>query len=204
MNAIFVMGLTMGLAYLAPIGMQNLFVINSALNDSRKRALLTGLIVAAFDISLSMCCFYGIGTLMEQYGFLKLGILFFGSIIVIKIGIGLVKSKVTELNKSKESVPILKTISSACVVTWCNPQAILDGTVMLGAFHVTLMSSQTLSFMSGIVMASLLWFLGLILLISSVSSWFNPKVLTVVNRVCGMVIVLYGMNLMWSFFKVWQ
>ncbi len=47
----------MGLAYLAPIGMQNLFVINSALNDSRKRAFLTAIIVACFDISLSASCF---------------------------------------------------------------------------------------------------------------------------------------------------
>ena len=41
----FLQGLTMGLAYIAPIGMQNLFVINSALAHSRRRALLTALIV---------------------------------------------------------------------------------------------------------------------------------------------------------------
>lgn len=34
----------MGLAYVAPIGLQNLFVINSALIQSRHRALLTALI----------------------------------------------------------------------------------------------------------------------------------------------------------------
>lgn len=31
MLSVFIQGLTLGLAYLAPIGMQNLFVINSAL-----------------------------------------------------------------------------------------------------------------------------------------------------------------------------
>ena len=45
---IFLQGLTMGLAYVAPIGMQNLFVINSALTNKRKRALLTALIVIFF------------------------------------------------------------------------------------------------------------------------------------------------------------
>ena len=34
----------MGLAYVAPIGLQNLFVINSALTQSRHRAFLTALI----------------------------------------------------------------------------------------------------------------------------------------------------------------
>ena len=37
--------MTIGLAYVAPIGMQNLFVINSALTQPRRRALLTALIV---------------------------------------------------------------------------------------------------------------------------------------------------------------
>ena len=41
----YLQGLTIGLAYVAPIGMQNLFVINSALTQPRRRALLTALIV---------------------------------------------------------------------------------------------------------------------------------------------------------------
>ena len=63
---IFLQGLTMGLAYVAPIGMQNLFVINSALTNNRKRALLTALIVIFFDITLSLACFFGIGTIMQK------------------------------------------------------------------------------------------------------------------------------------------
>lgn len=50
-------GLTLGLAYVAPIGMQNLFVIDSALTKPRRRALLTALIVLFFDVSLSLSCF---------------------------------------------------------------------------------------------------------------------------------------------------
>ena len=42
----FFQGLTLGLAYVAPIGMQNLFVIDSALTKPRRRALLTALIVS--------------------------------------------------------------------------------------------------------------------------------------------------------------
>lgn len=57
----FFQGLTMGLAYVAPIGLQNLFVINSALTQSRHRAFLTALIVLFFDISLALARFFGIG-----------------------------------------------------------------------------------------------------------------------------------------------
>ena len=41
----FFQGLTLGLAYVAPIGMQNLFVIDSALTKPRRRALLTAVVV---------------------------------------------------------------------------------------------------------------------------------------------------------------
>ena len=62
----FLQGLTMGLAYVAPIGLQNLFVINSALTHSRHRALLTALIVIFFDVTLALACFFGIGAVMEH------------------------------------------------------------------------------------------------------------------------------------------
>lgn len=196
----------MGLAYLAPIGMQNLFVINSALNDSRKRAFLTAIIVACFDISLSASCFYGIGSIMEKYDFVKLAILLIGSIVVIKIGISLLKSRAENVKRESSSMPIGKTITSACVVTWFNPQAIIDGTMMLGAFHVTLLSSQALPFMSGIISASFLWFTGLIFVISLFSKIFrgnnSSKVMTAVNRVCGIVIIIYGFNLLKVFFTM--
>ena len=39
----FFQGLTMGLAYVAPIGMQNLFVIHSALSHSLRRAIVTAI-----------------------------------------------------------------------------------------------------------------------------------------------------------------
>ena len=64
----FFQGLTLGLAYVAPIGMQNLFVIDSALTKPRRRALLTALIVLFFDVSLSLSCFFGIGKLMQDRG----------------------------------------------------------------------------------------------------------------------------------------
>ena len=196
----------MGLAYLAPIGMQNLFVINSALNDSRKRAFLTAIIVACFDISLSVSCFYCIGSIMEKYDFVKLAILLIGSIVVIKIGISLLKSRAENVKRDKSSMPIGKTITSACVVTWFNPQAIIDGTMMLGAFHVTLLSSQALPFMSGIISASFLWFTGLIFIISIFSKIFrgnnSSKIMTAVNRVCGIVIIIYGLNLLKVFFTM--
>ena len=74
----YLQGLGIGLAYVAPIGMQNLFVINSALTQPRRKALLTALIVIFFDISLALACFFGIGALMSRFAWLQMVILLVG------------------------------------------------------------------------------------------------------------------------------
>lgn len=198
----FLEGLTMGLAYVAPIGLQNLFVINSALTHSRKRALITALIVIFFDVSLALACFFGVGAVMQRYEWLQMVILLVGSLIVMYIGIGLLRSKVEELKKAEADMSIRKTVSSACVVTWFNPQAVIDGTMMLGAFHVTLSASQSTPFISGVAVASCLWFTGLTLVISIFSSRFNANVLRMINRVCGVIIIFYGIKLFWKFISM--
>lgn len=199
---IFLQGLTMGLAYVAPIGMQNLFVINSALTNKRKRALLTALIVIFFDITLSLACFFGIGTIMQKFKWLQMVILCVGSLIVIYIGISLLRAKTQDLEKDQPTMSIKKTISSACVVTWFNPQAIIDGTMMLGAFHVTLAAGQKTPFITGVACASFSWFIGLTFLISLISSKFNAKVMRWINIVCGVIIIGYGIKLFVSFVQM--
>ena len=199
---IFLQGLTMGLAYVAPIGMQNLFVINSALTNKRKRALLTALIVIFFDITLSLACFFGIGTIMQKFKWLQMVILCVGSLIVIYIGISLLRAKTQDLEKDQPTMSIKKTISSACVVTWFNPQAIIDGTMMLGAFHVTLAAGQETPFITGVACASFSWFIGLTFLISLISSKFNAKVMRWINIVCGVIIIGYGLKLFVSFVQM--
>ncbi len=199
---IYLQGLTMGLAYVAPIGLQNLFVINTALTQKRSRVYLTALIVIFFDITLGLACFLGVGALMQALPWLQKVILGIGSLIVIWIGIGLLRSKASMEGGRDVNIHIWKVISSACVVTWFNPQAIIDGTMMLGAFRASLPAGSDVFFICGFASASVLWFLGISTVISLFSARFTNKVLNIINKVCGAVIIFYGGKLAWSFLKL--
>ena len=199
---IYLQGLTMGLAYVAPIGLQNLFVINTALTQRRSRVYLTALIVIFFDITLGLACFLGVGALMSALPWLQKVILGLGSLIVIWIGIGLLRSKASMEGGRDVNIPIWKVISSACVVTWFNPQAIIDGTMMLGAFRASLPVGTDAFFIGGFASASILWFLGISTVISLFSAKFNEKILNIINKVCGVVIIFYGCKLLLSFVKL--
>ena len=199
---IYLQGLTMGLAYVAPIGLQNLFVINSALTQKRSRVYLTALIVIFWDISLGLSCFLGAGALMEALPWLQKVILAVGSLIVIWIGIGLLRSKASLEGGRDVNVPVWKLITSAFVVTWLNPQAIIDGTMMLGAFRASIPAGTDVFFICGFASASVIWFLTLSTVVSLLGSKFNEKVLNIINKVCGAVIIFYGCKLAWSFIQL--
>ena len=193
----------MGLAYVAPIGLQNLIVINTALTQTRRRSFATAFIVIFFDVTLALACFFGIGAIMEKSQLIEMAVLLIGSLIVIWIGISLLRSKDDTLESSKDvNVPILKVISTACVVTWFNPQAIIDGTMMLGAFRATLPAAEGLKFISGVATASFCWFLGITTLLSIFRSRFSSRVLRIINIICGCIIIFYGLKLLYQFIQM--
>ena len=198
-------GFILGLAYVAPIGLQNLFVINTALTKKLKRALMTALVVIFFDVTLAFASFYGVGALMEKSKILQLAILLIGGLIVIYIGFGLIKDtlnkNVSMKGNTDVDIPSSKVITSACVVTWFNPQAIIDGSMMLGAFRASLPIQETTKFILGVTGASATWFLSITILISLFHNLFNDKVLRVINGICGVVIIIYGVKLLYNFIQ---
>jgi len=197
----FLQGLTIGLAYVAPIGLQNLFVINTALTQPKLRVYLTTFIVIFFDITLALACFFGIGALIEASQLFEIAVLLLGSIIVIWIGVGLLRAKNSIDTSTNVNVPILKVITTACVVTWFNPQALIDGSLMLGAFKATLPAGQDIHFILGVASASCAWFLGISTIISLFSAKITDKVLRIINVVCGIVIIFYGAKLGLNFIQ---
>ena len=192
----------MGLAYVAPIGMQNLFVINTALTQSKRRAIATALIVIFFDVTLSFACFFGVGTLMQLFPWSKTIILLVGSIIVIYMGYALLKQKADNNTQTEMYLPWKKVIISACIVSWCNPQAVLDGTMLLGAFRATLPADSSIFFLIGVVTASGIWFLSLTGVVSCLQNRFPERILRSINILCGFVMLFYGGKLFWQFMKM--
>ena len=176
---LFLQGFTIGLAYVAPIGLQNLFVINTALTQKKSRVYLTALIVTFFDVTLALACFFGIGAIMSAFEWLQMIVLGAGSLIVMWIGIGLLRAKDSMDTSTKVDIPILKVISSACVVTWFNPQAIIDGTMLLGAFRTTLPKEHVAEFILGVNLSSFVWFFGISTILALFSAKFNDKVLRI-------------------------
>ncbi len=196
MLSVYLQGLSLGLAYVAPIGMQNIFVIHSAMRQRLRRTLATALIVIFWDVSLGLACFLSVGALMAAVPWLQRLLLGVGGLLVLCIGAGLVRAKPVVSDGEAVERPLWKMAGTAFVVTWLNPQALIDGTLMLGAFRACLPVGGEPYFITGFACASCLWFLGLALVVHVLGSKLDPRALTWLNRLCGAVILLYGVKLL--------
>lgn len=196
---VFLQGLLFGFVYIAPIGMQNLFVVSTAIEQPLKRAIRVALIVILFDTSLSLACFYGVGKILQNTPWLELTVLLVGSLLVFYIGWSLLKQKEAAMDTMDTNFSYKTAIITAFSVAWLNPQALIDGSVLLAAFRVSLPTNLTHFFMMGVIIASIIWFIGLTGVISKFKHLMQPRVLLWINRVCGAVIILYGVKLLATF-----
>lgn len=195
MGEVLLQGFLVGLAYVAPIGMQNAYVINSAAKFTKAKSVQVALITIFFDISLALACFFGIGLLLGQFEFLKQAILGIGSVAVCYIGFTLLRSQSEGIGESDLKTSMMATIAMCFTVTWFNPQAIIDGTMLVSGFKAVLTPIQSYWFITGVALASVTWFMSLALLVNRFRHLMTAKVLTNINRVCGCVIIYFGIRI---------
>ena len=183
----FLQGLLVGLATFAPIGMQNLFIINTALVQPLPRILLTITIIGLFDMTLSTAAFYGIGALLEAWPVFILIILIAGGLLVAYLGYKTFKTT-PSLKKVDTNIPIKNILLMALLVTWGNPQAVIDASMMLGAFRANIPAESIYHFFFGFL-AGTMYVLAKKIKISH---------LVWINRVCGTVLIIYGIKLVYD------
>lgn len=202
MTQYLVQGLLLGLAYVAPIGMQNLYVINTAVTMNRVKAYQVAFITIFFDISLALACFFGMGLLMDKFQILKGAILLIGGATVIYIGITLIRSKPEVSQRVDVNKSLTQIIGICFAVTWLNPQALIDGSLLLGGFRASLPPEGAKMFIVGVCLASFGWFTGLATITSIFKDMLSLKVLKVINFICGSIIIYYGFKLLYNFINM--
>lgn len=198
----FIQGFTLGLAYVAPIGMQNIYVINTAIGKNKLRAYQVALITIFFDISLALACFFGMGAIMERSKLLKGIILLVGALAIIYIGYGLLRSEPNLDREVDINKTLMQVIGTCFMVTWINPQALIDGSLLLGGFRASLPANTSAIFILGVCAASFTWFIGLTTVVSTFRKSFNVKIIKGINMICGAIIIYYGLKLGYNFIKM--
>jgi L-lysine exporter family protein LysE/ArgO len=200
---IFTEGVLSGLAYVVPIGPQNIFLISAALLLPLHKSLFISLLVLIADTSLAIICFFGLGGFLVQSFALRIALSLIGALVIFFIGYRLIfiNNKHEINDEALANKDFLFYAKGAFIVTFANPQAIIDGALIYGALRSTYDQSSLTSFFLGSVLSATIWFLGLAILTNILREKILKIGLKWIEKTCGIILVLIGIKIIWNLFR---
>lgn len=193
---IYLRGILIGFAFVAPIGMQNIYMFNNALSNKMSKALLYNFLVWFCDALFSFAAFYGIGALISANEIVKIIVMLVGGALTSYIGFNIIRSaKQTAIGSDSRKQTLKQALMTALIVSWGNPQAMIDGTMMLGASRATLTFEQSILFITGVVTASFIWDHGITIGFNLLRDKLPKKFLLAINLISGIIVAVYGLYL---------
>mgnify|MGYP001021150260 CR=1 FL=1 len=201
MFAVYLKGMLISIALVSSIGMQNLFVFNNALGNKTPRAILYALFIWIADAVLTIAAFLGLGGLIAANDIIRLIVMFIGGLIVVWMGVGTVRGASASTVGGGHAETTRDAITGAIIVTFANPQAIIDTGLMLGALRGSLTNAQVLPFLAGVLSSTAIWFFGITLILSLLRSRLPRKLMLWVNIISGLIITGYGFVLLYQVAK---
>lgn len=193
---IYLRGILVGFAFVAPIGMQNIYMFNNALSNKMSKALLYNFLVWFCDALFSFAAFYGIGALISANEIVKIIVMLIGGALTSYIGFNIIRSaKQTAIGSDSKKQTLKQALMTALIVSWGNPQAMIDGTMMLGASSATLTFEQSILFITGVVTASFIWDHGITIGFNLLRDKLPKKFLLAINLISGIIVAVYGLYL---------
>lgn len=113
------------------------------------------------------------------------------------IGYGILRgANSVQLNTQQNAVSLKKALVTAVIVSWANPQALIDGSLMLGALRGTLADSQVWPFIIGVIIATFIWFNGITITMNLLKDRLPKRVLVWVNILSAVIVLGYGVYLL--------
>jgi L-lysine exporter family protein LysE/ArgO len=156
-----VAGLLTGLTLIIAIGAQNAFVLRQGL--ARQHVAPVVAICALSDLVLIVAGVAGIGTVVEQAGWVIDVVRWFGVAFLTAYGVRSLLQARRSAGLAAEAPAALSrraAVLTATALTWLNPHVYLDTVLLLGSIANT-HGGDRWWFATGAGLASLLWFAGL-------------------------------------------
>lgn len=193
--------LVIGLFLLGAIspGPNFLVVTQQSLNSGHRAGIITGFGVAFGDFIYASAGLFGLATMITLAGWLFGLIKALGGIYLIYLGIKMIKSKKTELAKSKKTASrsLAKCFRLGLLTDLANPKTIL----FFASIFATAVTPNTPKWvlgcmLAGIVLTSVIWRTGLSYLFSrNFFREFYMKFRNYIEIVFGAILIVFGLRL---------
>ena len=89
-------------------------------------------------------------------------------------------------------------VARAFLLTWANPHALIDGTIILGGQRAGLESNDLFLFICGMSGASIIWFIGLTTAIGAMRSSFSANAKRALQYICAFILIYISISLVFK------
>ncbi|MDA3910551.1 MAG: LysE family transporter [Bacteroidales bacterium] len=204
---LFIKGLILGVAVSAPLGPMAMIVVQRSLNSGRKHGLLSGVGVAASDISYAIIAAFGLSVII---GFIlnhQIPFKLIGATVLILVGLKFgfsdpVKMKRKALRRQSNGNP-LTVIGEMYLMTLTNPASLFLLGAAFAGFGIIQHETSSISIfimLLGVALGTLIWWVFLTWILSLLKKRIRLRHLFWINRIVGIVIIVIGLSALASVF----
>lgn len=197
---ILLRGLILGFSIAAPVGPIGVLCIRRTLAEGRAVGLASGLGAATADAAYGLIAAFGLtaisGALVAQQFWL--GVL--GGLFLLYLGVRTLLAKPAEHSAASTRRGLAGAYLSTLALTLTNPMTILSFVAIFAGFGLASEANYGAAsvLVVGVFLGSALWWLGLSTAVSWLRTRFNPQTLVWVNRLSGLIIMVFGVIALWS------
>jgi len=198
-SGLFVQGMIIGLALAVPVGPISLVCIHRTVANGRLHGIFSGLGVATADSFYAAVAFLGLtaisGLIIGHQTLFRL----LAGIALILIGIRVFQSVPAAVREDDGQEPFLRDYLSLVAIAAANPMTIIFFITILPGFAVVAQGTTLIAavpFVAGIFFGSALWWIILCSSLGSVRSRLSTGNLQWINRVSGILIIVFGAGML--------
>ena len=191
-------GIAIGLAVAAPIGPVNLIVIRRTLRYGQLNGFLSGAGAATGDAIFAAIAAFGLTAAIEIVVRFETALQIVGGLFLVALGIRtwVARPHFDEATEENLSAAMAAVFATTFFLTITNPATMLGFLAIFGGVAGLADAGEDYGHAATIVLAvlcgSALWWAGLSGFVSLFRQKMNDRLLAVVNRISGCLIVIFG------------
>lgn len=189
-------GLIMGFSIAAPVGPIGVLCIRRTLAEGRASGLVSGLGAATADAIYGCIAGFGLTFISSIFISQQVWLRLVGGVFLCCLGLKTFLARPVEQAASAEGNGLVGAYTSTFFLTLTNPMTILSFAAIFAGLGVASASGNYLSagvLVLGVFVGSALWWLILSGGVSLFRARFSPQQLRWVNRVSGIIIMVFGL-----------
>ena len=199
--ALFLRGLVIGFSIAAPVGPIGILCIRRTLADGRMAGLLSGLGAATADALYGCVAGFGLTVvssfLVDQRAWIQL----IGGLFLLLLGVRTLMARPAQDPAAASGSGLAASYASTFFLTLTNPMTILAFAGIFAALGVVNTGgdlSAAALLVLGVFLGSAAWWLILSGGVGLVREKLNPGILRWVNRLSGVILVVFGGVAVWQ------